>query len=240
MVVFPLFDDGLIGNPTDSKKYVGKSIHETRQEAPHAHMTRVSPDNRFVFVSDLGTDKIYSYQFDAENGKLLPSTQGEVKLIPGAGPRHFDFHPNGKSFYLVEELFSTVGQFEYQSTTGNLKIVKDSIPTLAPGFTEKNATADIHILPNGRFLYVSNRGANTIVVYAIQTDGSLKHIGEHSTQGKTPRNFVIDRKGEFLMVGNQESDNIVMYRINLKTGKLTQLPNTVKVKSPACLKLIAL
>lgn len=237
LVVFPLFEDGLIGNPTDSKKYFGYSVNTTRQESPHVHMTRVSPDNRFVFVSDLGTDKIYSYQFDAENGKLTSSTQSEIKVIPGAGPRHFAFHPTGKSFYLVEELYSTVCQFEYQAPTGSLTIVKDSIPTLSSVFTEKNASADIHIHPNGRFLYVSNRGANTIVIFSIQADGNLKRVGEQSTQGKTPRNFIIDKKGEFLMVGNQESDSIVMYRINPKTGKLTPLPNTIKVKSPACLKL---
>lgn len=237
LVVFPLFEDGLIGNPTDSKKYFGNSINTNRQESPHVHMTRVSPDNRFVFVSDLGTDKIYSYQFDAENGKLTSTAQGEIKVMPGAGPRHFAFHPSGKSLYLVEELYSTVCQFEYQTTSGSLKIVKDSIPTLPPAYAEKNASADVHVHPNGRFLYISNRGANTIVIFSILADGTLKRIGEQPTQGKTPRNFVIDKKGEFLMVGNQESDSIVMFRINPKTGKLTPLPNTIKVKSPACLKL---
>lgn len=237
LVVFPLFEDGLIGNPTDSKKYFGSSVNTSRQESPHVHMTRVSPDNRFVFVSDLGTDKIYSYQFDAENGKLTSTTPGEIKVTAGAGPRHFAFHPTGKSFYLVEELFSSICQFEYQSTTGSLTVVQDSIPTLSSTFIEKNASADIHVHPNGRFLYVSNRGANNITIFSILANGNLKRIGEQPTQGKTPRNFVIDKKGEFLMVGNQESDSIVMYKINPKTGKLTPLPNTIKVKSPACLKL---
>lgn len=237
LVVFPLFEDGLIGNPTDSKKYSGSSIHESRQRTPHIHMAQVSPDNRFVFVSDLGTDKLYRYQFDENDGKLLSTSQNEINVAPGAGPRHFTFHPSGKSFYLIEELYSTVAQFEYQNTTGTLTLVQDSIESLAPTYTGKNTSADIHVHPNGRFLYVSNRGANTIAIFAIQANGSLKRISEQSTNGKTPRNFVIDKKGEYLMVGNQESDSITMFKINSKTGKLTPMPTVVKVKSPACLKL---
>lgn len=236
LVVFPLFEDGLIGNPTDSKKYFGHSINQSRQQEPHIHMARVSANNKYVFVSDLGTDKLYTYHFDAENGRLTSTQQEAISVTPGSGPRHFDFHPDGKSLYLVEELTSTLAHFQYQNATGTLTMSSDTIPSLSTAFTGKNTSADIHIHPTGKFLYVSNRGANTIVIYAIQSDGSLKRIGEQSTQGKTPRNFAIDKRGEFLFVANQESDNIVMFRINAKTGKLTPLPQQVKVKSPACIK----
>lgn len=238
LVVLPLFDDGLIGNPSDSKKYIGSSIDTARQTSPHIHSAQVSSDNKFLYVADLGTDKIYTYQFS--DGKLFPAITHETSVAPGAGPRHFAFHPNGKFMYLAEELTSSVAVLAVNKTSGNLSVVQDTIASLPSTFQSKNTSADIHTDPNGRFLYLSNRGLNAITIYSILPNGKLKFVGIQETAGKTPRNFMIDPKGEFLFVANQDTDTIVIFRINPKTGKLTQAGKPVKVPSPVCLKMISL
>ena len=238
LVVLPLFDDGLIGNPSDAKKYVGSSIDEKRQESPHIHSAVVSPDNRFLYVSDLGTDKIYVYDFNVENGRLTSSNTSEVAVSPGSGPRHFTFHPSGKFAYLAEELTSSVCAFSVDKATGELTILEDTIRSLPAGFTTPNTSADIHTSVGGKFLYLSNRGLNALSIYSIASTGKLTLIGHQPTMGKTPRNFLIDPKGEFIFVANQDSDTIVIFRINPKTGKLVQVGKPLKVPSPVCLKLL--
>jgi len=240
VVVLPLFEDGLVGNPTDSKKYSGSSVHPTRQESSHVHSTLVSPDNKFVYVADLGTDKIYIYRFDPANGKLEEAKQPHVSVAAGSGPRHFTFNAKGTFVYLVEELVSSVSILSVNKQTGTLTVIQDTIASLVPTFTGQNTSADIHIGASGKFLYLSNRGANTIVIYEILGDGKLKYIGEQSTLGNTPRNFFIDAKGEYLFVANQDSDTIIMFKINPKTGRLSVVGKPVKVPSPVCLKMAAL
>jgi len=239
LVVLPLFDDGLIGNPSDSKKYTGSSADTARQQSPHIHSANVSPDNKFLYVADLGTDKLYTYQFKSGDGKLLPAPTAETRVAPGAGPRHFTFHPNGKFLYLAEELTSTVSIFSINKSTGSLTLLADTIPSLPATFNARNTSADIHTDPKGAFLYLSNRGFNGITIYSILPSGKLKFVGTQST-GKTPRNFMIDPRGEFLFVANQDSDTIMLYRINPKTGKLTPTGKPVKVPSPVCLKMISI
>ncbi|MBL0744215.1 lactonase family protein [Chryseolinea lacunae] len=238
LVVLPLFDDGLLGTPSDAKKYVGNSVNPKRQESPHIHSTLISPDNKFLYVADLGTDKVYVYDFDAKEGHLQPASSPEVPVTPGAGPRHMALHPNGKFAYVAEELTSTVGVFTMNKTTGAWTVVEDTVRSLPVTFKEQNTSADIHIDPKGKFLYMSNRGLNALSIFSISpTTGKLTFVGNQDVGGKTPRNFLMDPKGEFIFVANMETDNIVTFKINPKTGKLTAVGKPVKVPSPVCLKL---
>jgi 6-phosphogluconolactonase len=240
ITVLSLFKDGQIGSVSDSKKYTGNSINAERQQSPHIHSTTVTPDNKFVYVIDLGTDKIYIYEFNAADGTLHAASVPEVNVVPGAGPRHFTLHPSGNFAYVAEELTSTVGVFSVDKATGALTILQDSVISLPENYTEKNTSADIHTDPTGRFLYVSNRGANVISIFSIAEDGKITLVGHQDTGGKVPRNFLVDPKGEYLFVANQDSDTINIFRINQKTGKLTPLGKPVSVPSPVCLKWLTL
>lgn len=239
LVVLQLFDDGLIGSPSDAKKYVGNSTNATRQESPHTHSATISHDNKFLYVADLGTDKVYIYEFNASNGTLVPAKTPEVFVSRGSGPRHFTLHPNGKFAYLSEELTSSVCAFSVNKTTGALTILEDTVRSLPPDFKGTNTSADIHTGVNGKYLYMSNRGLNALSIFSIAQTGKLKMIGRQET-GKTPRNFLVDPKGEFVFVASQDGDTITMYRINSKTGKLTAVGKPVQVPSPVCLKLLTL
>jgi len=240
LVVLPIFDDGLLGSPSDAKKYVGSSVNEKRQESPHIHSAVISPDNRFLYVSDLGTDKIYIYDFNADNGRLVSAATSEVQVNPGSGPRHFTFHPSGKFAYLAEELTSSVCTFSVNKTTGALTVLEDTLTSLPANFSGSNTSADIHTDIKGKYLYMSNRGLNALSIFSIAPSGKLALIGHQPTSGKTPRNILIDPKGEFIFVANQDTDSIVLFRINPKTGKLVQIGKPVKVPSPVCLKLLTL
>lgn len=240
LVVLPLFDDGLIGSPSDAKKYVGSSINKTRQEGPHIHSAVVSPDNHFLYVSDLGSDKVYIYEFNASNGTLAAAATPEIMVHGGSGPRHFAFHPNGKYAYLSEELSSSVCVFSVNKVTGALTIVQDTVASLPATYSGTNTGADIHTDIKGKYLYMSNRGHNAISIYTISPTGQIKLIGEQPTAGKTPRNFLVDPKGEFIFVANQDSDTIIIYKIVPKTGKLIPVGKPIKVPSPVCLKLLTL
>ncbi|OIN60544.1 3-carboxymuconate cyclase [Arsenicibacter rosenii] len=238
--VLPVRADGSLGAATDSLTYSGAGPNKQRQEKPHIHSAIVSPDNRFVYVSDLGTDKIYSYAIDKATGKVKPAATPFVSERPGSGPRHFVFHPNRRFAYGVQELTSTVAVFAVDPKSGTLTVLEERIPTLPAGFTGSNTSADIHIDPKGRFLYQSNRGANVLSIFAIQPDGRLKLAGHQATMGKTPRNFVIDAKGEFLLAANQDTDTVIIFRIDPKTGLLTQVGEPVSIPAPVCLQLVNL
>jgi 6-phosphogluconolactonase len=240
LVVLPLFEDGLVGNPSDSKKYNGSSVNPARQTSSHVHSALISPGNKFLYAADLGTDKLYSYNFNLSTGRLEDSRQKEISTKPGTGPRHFVFHPNGNFMYLAEELTSSVCTFKVDRKTGDLTIVQDSVLSLPSTFTGQNTSADIHIDPKGKFLYMSNRGFNGISIFSVASDGKIKLIGQQSTGGNTPRNFMIDSRGEYLFVAHQDSDNIVIFKINPKTGKLAQVGTPVKVPSPVCIKMMTL
>jgi 6-phosphogluconolactonase len=239
-VVLPVLKDGSLGAALDAKKYTGNSKNKTRQEQPHIHSAFVSKDNKYVYVSDLGTDKIYTYSFDLETGKIKPAIQPDVTISLGAGPRHFTMHPSGKYAYSSEELTSTVGVFSVNTITGALTTIQDTVRSLPKGFKQPNTSADIHIDPQGKFLYLSNRGHDALAIYSVSTAGKIKLIGHQSTLGKTPRNFLIDPKGRYVLAANQNSDSIVIFKMNAKTGMLTPVGKPVKVPSPVCLKLLSL
>jgi 6-phosphogluconolactonase len=239
-IVLPVFEDGSLGAPSDSKKYSGKSVNRLRQDQPHIHSAEVSKDNRFVYVSDLGTDKVYTYAIDTLNGKVNATGFFETPVTAGSGPRHLAIHPEGRWAYSAEELSSTVGIFEIESLTGALKLVRDTVPALPAGTKEINTSADIHTDPFGKFLYVSQRGFDGLTIYSIMPDGNIRLAGHQKSMGKTPRNFLVDAKGKYVWIANQDTDNITVFRVNPKTGLLTYSNIQVAVPSPVCIKQLQL
>jgi 6-phosphogluconolactonase len=234
--VFPVQRDGSLGEATDTKQYRGSSVNRERQEGPHAHSIVLDPTNRFVYSCDLGTDEIMIFRFDGRNGKLLPAQPPWVQAKPGAGPRHLAFHPSGKYVFVLNELHSTVTAFARDPEKGGLRELQ-TLSTLPGNFTAMNTSADVHVSPNGRFLYCSNRGHDSIAIFTIDPrNGALTSAGIESTRGMTPRNFAIDPSGAFLLVANQKSDNIVSFRIDRSTGRLNWTGHTSEVPAPVCLK----
>ena len=235
MVVFPIQASGRLSPSTDSIQNSGSSTNQQRQNGPHVHSATVGPDNRFLYVADLGTDKLHILAIDPKASTVKPATMPFVAVKPGSGPRHFAIHPNGNYAYLVEELVSSVAVFRRNPKTGALTLIQDNVSTLPDGFTGQNTSADIHIDPSGRFLYQSNRGANTLAIFSIGTDGMLTKVADQPVEGKTPRNFLIDPKGEFVFVANQDTDNITIFRRDKKNGKLIYTGNSVSVPAPVCI-----
>lgn len=235
----PIQADGNIAAPTQTIQHTGSSIHKSRQEAPHVHCVEFSPEQRYLYVPDLGTDKVNIYKFDpAATQPLQPASPAYVDFPGGSGPRHLVFHANGKWAYVIHELDGKISVFNYQPQTGSLDRIQ-AITTLPAGFTGTISGADIHIAPDGKFLYASNRGTlNDIVIYRIDAQsGKLTYVDRHSSGGKTPRNFTIDPSGHFLLAANQDSDNVVVFKRDVTTGKLTATGHEIKIAMPVCLKM---
>ena len=234
---FPIQEDGSLGEPAAIMQHSGRGVGP-RQRGPRAHAVVLSPDHRFLFVPDLGLDQVVSYALDATNGGLTPTEQRFVKITQGSGPRHMAFHPNGRFAYVNSEMGSLVTAFAYDSANGALTQIQAS-STIPADFTEENNTAEIGVHPNGRFLYVSNRGHDSIAVFVVNPDTGMLSFVEHTpTQGKIPRNFAVDPTGQFLFVANQETDNIVQYRIDQDTGRLTPTGKVVQVDAPVSLEFL--
>lgn len=231
--VFPIDNNGNISPLTQFIHYQDSSIYKSRQASSHIHSAVFSPDNHFIFLPDLGADKIRCYAFDSLQQQPLQATSyAFTKTVAGSGPRHFTFHPNKKIAYCIEELSGTITAYHYSD--GKL----DSIQRIS-SHKEKHkdvlSSADIHISPDGKFLYASNRGEeNNIAIFSIKEDGKLKYIAHQSTFGTIPRNFTIDDSGKFLIVANQKSGNIVVFKRNVKTGLLKKIKNDVSVIGPSC------
>lgn len=236
--VLPVNADGGLGKVTTIIQHTGSGKHPQRQKGPHTHGAIISDDNRQLFVTDLGIDKVMIYSFDAVNGKLTPAEQSFAQSVPGSGPRIFTFHPDKKFAYVIEELTGTVVLFTYKNE--KLK-AKQRISSMPAGDTSFAGSADIHVSPDGKFLYASNRGdANTIAIYSInKKKGTLILIGHQSTLGKTPRNFSIDPSGKFLLCENQNSDEIVIFKRDLNTGLLSDTGNRIAIGKPVCIKWIS-
>ncbi len=239
VAVLPVLKNGELGAALDLKQHAGSGANLERQEAAHAHSIILDGQNKFAFANDLGVDKVMIYQFDQSAGKLIANpAQPFYQTKPGAGPRHFKFHPNGKFAFIINELDATVSSLDYNAKQGTLKEIQTA-PTLPADFTNANSCADIHVAPNGKFLYGSNRGHDSIVSYRIdEKSGKLRYVEHTATGGNTPRNFAIDPTGKFLLAANQNSDSIVVFRIDEQTGKLSRTRNGAAVGSPVCLKLI--
>jgi 6-phosphogluconolactonase len=236
--VFPVLGDGSLGTATDMVQHQGSSANKERQEAPHAHCVILDRSNRYAFVADLGLDKVMIYHFDSKAGKLIPATEPWAQVKPGAGPRHFTFHPNGRYAYVINELDSTLTAFSYDEVNGTLRSLQ-TVSALPTDFSGKNDCADLHVSPSGKFLYGSNRGHNSIVVFGInESTGKLTYLEHAATQGKTPRNFALDPTGKFLLVANQESDTVVTLRVDHVTGRLKPTGHVAEVPTPVCLKFL--
>jgi 6-phosphogluconolactonase len=239
VAVFPVSQDGRLGDFADFVRHKGSSVNVERQEGPHAHAVAFSPDNRFALVADLGLDQILVYPFDAAAGTLGHEPH-ITKTHPGAGPRHLVFDPTGKFVYVINEMQSTVVSYSYDAARGELYELK-TISTLPDKFAGSNDAAEIAVHPSGKFLYASNRGHDSIAVFSVDSvKGALTRVEFVSTKGKTPRNFAIDPTGAWLFVANQASDNVVVFRIDGKTGHLTPTGQALSVASPACVKFVPL
>ncbi|HEX8427087.1 lactonase family protein [Hymenobacter sp.] len=228
--VLPVQADGRVGTPTAMDQHQGSGPHKN-QTAPHAHCFLPDPANKYDFAVDLGTDKVYSYQLDPASGKLTNQPAPAFTAKPGAGPRHLTFHPNGRNAYLINELNSTVTALTYDAAQGTFSEIQ-TLSTLPADFVGENSCADIHVSPDGKFLYASNRGHNSIAVFAIDSRSNLTLIQHESTQGKTPRNFTLDPAGRLLLVGNQNTNNVFTYYIDKQSGKLRPTGQSITIPSP--------
>jgi len=241
VVVFPVLEDGRLGEASAFVQHSGHGTNPQRQEGPHAHSIDLSPDNRFAIVDDLGLDQSLVYRFDSSKGLLSADPKSDTtiaKADDGAGPRHLAFHPNGRFAYVINEMHSAVSVFHYDPATGGLQKLQ-TISSLPKNSSGQSDAAEIQVHPSGRFLYASNRGPDSIAVFAIDGNkGTLTPIEYVSTKGASPRNFEIAPGGSLLLAANEKSDNIVVFRINSQTGRLTHTGKALEVAQPVCIKFV--
>ena len=241
VVSLPIYDDGCLAETSAFVQHTGSGLLKPRQASPHAHSINLDPSGRYAVAADLGLDKVLVYRFDSKKGGLTPHDPPGISVKPGAGPRHFSFHPNGRWGYVINEINMTVTAFSFDPGTGAFKETQ-TISTLPKGATGKNfSTADVRVDVKGRFLFGSNRGHNTIVSYRIdRKTGRLTYVGNFDTGGKTPRNFGLDPTGRFLLAENQQSGTIHILRINRRSGALKATGTVVDVPSPVCVRMMPL
>lgn len=233
-----LKEDGSLGESTAFVQHTGTSVNPRRQRKPFAHSINLSPDNRFAIVADLGIDKVMVYRFDPVKGSLEPNDPPSVSVKPGSGPRHFAFHPNGRYGYVINEMGSSITAFSWDRSGGAFTELQ-TISTIPEDFKKQNDCAEVQVHPSGRFVYGSNRGHDSIAVFAVDRGkGTLTAVERVSTQGVMPRNFRIDPTGTFLVAANQRTNNMVVFRIDQKTGRLTPTGQTLELDAPVCIKFV--
>jgi 6-phosphogluconolactonase len=235
--VLPIEADGRLGAPSDLRQHEGRGPHPLRQDGPHAHAVNLDPGGTLALVADLGLDLLVAYRYDPARGTLTPREGASVRLAAGAGPRHFTFDPQGRVAYVLNELNATITALGYDATAPSFRELQ-TVPTLPAGFTGENTTAEIVVRPDGRFVYASNRGHDSIAIFAVDTaTGKLTPAGHQPTLGKRPRNFAIDPTGTFLLAANQGSDSIVVFRIDPSSGALAPVGTPFRVPAPVCLRM---
>jgi 6-phosphogluconolactonase len=233
IAAFAVRRDGRLARATAIVQHQGRGPNAERQTSPHAHCILTDLDNHRVLAADLGNDGILVYRFD---DRSMSSTGTRVATKPGAGPRHLAFHPNGRFLYVINELDSTLGVYAYDAERGSLAEVQVT-PASPNGTAAANHPADVHVATSGRFLYASNRGDDTIAVFAIDpSSGQLTAVQQVSTGGRTPRNFALDPTGKFLLAANQRSDSILSFRVDTDTGRLTPTGHLVELPIPVCIR----
>jgi len=238
VAAFPILADGRLGKASSFVQHTGHGINPERQQGPHAHCILLSPDNRFVLAADLGADRVVVYRFDAALGKLTPNDPPYAEVKAGSGPRHLAFHPNGKFLYVNSEMGNIVTVFSYDAAHGTLKELQ-TISTLPKDFKGQSTTAEIAVHPSGRFLYCSNRGHESLAVYAIDpVKGTLTLVEIVSSGGKEPRSFELDPSGHYLISANQNSDNLTVFHLDANTGRLTPAGQVLEIGAPVCVKFV--
>lgn len=229
--------DGSLSEPVSFVQHVGSSVDEARQKEPHAHCFVISPNNRFAYSADLGTDQIVCYTLDPTTATLTPSPQSFVRTPPGAGPRHLTFHPNGRFLYVINELKNSVTLFDFLPDSGML-VERQTISTVPGDFKGTSHTADLKITPNGRFLYGTNRGHDSIAAYRIADDGQLNLIEIKPSLGKGPQNLAITADGTLLLCANMPGNNVATFRINQDNGTLKSAGSPIDIPSPSCIRIL--
>jgi 6-phosphogluconolactonase len=240
VAVLPIGNDGALGEATDVEQHAGKSVNPHRQEGPHAHCVTFDPAGHFLFVCDLGLDKVMIYRYDAEQGKLTANEPAFASVKPGAGPRHVAFRPDGRFAYVINELNSTVTAFADDAEAGSLRELQ-TVSTLPPSFNGSNTTAEIAVHPSGKYVYGSNRGHDSVALFEIdEAAGTLAFVEAYSTGGKTPRNFELDRKGDHLIIANQNTNTLLVCGVDGKSGRLRPSGALVEAPTPVCVKFLEL
>ena len=237
--VLPIGADGKLGERTALVQHRGKSVDPKRQTAPHAHSINLDAPGRFAFAADLGLDQVLIYRLDPAKGTLTPHEPAFAATAPGAGPRHLAMHPAGKWAYVINELNSTVAAYAYDADKGTLTEIQ-TVTTLPKNHTGRNSCAEVQVHPSGKFLYGSNRGHDSIAIFAVDTHrGTLRATAHEPVGGKWPRNFRIDPTGAYLISANRHTNNVVVFRIDGATGALKPTGQAVEVPAPSCVKFLA-
>jgi len=239
VAIFPVLHDGRLGQASAFVQHSGHGMNPKRQEGPHAHCIETDRSDRYAIAADLGLDRLLVYHFDSKSGALTPNQPPFAEVKPGSGPRHFAFDPTGRFLYLVDEMGSTIYAFSYDSRKGVLRPLQN-ISSLPKSFKGENYAAEIAVHPSGKFLYVSNRGHDSIAVFAIDpAKHTLTPLEDVPAQGKFPRSFGITPDGAYMFVANQKSDNVVIFRIDRRTGRLTPTGQSLAVTSPVCVIFVS-
>ena len=238
VAALPVRSDGGLGEITSFIQHEGSSVNPQRQAGPHAHCVQISPNNKFAFVPDLGLDRMLIYRLNAALAKIEPAEPPFLKLRDGSGPRHVTFHPNRAVAYLISEMSSTITVMRWNSSRGSVTEMQ-TISTLPPGYSGRNFTAEVRAHPGGEFLYGSNRGHNSISMFAIQSDGTLRLVENTPSEGQTPNSFTLDPVGRWLVTVNQNSDTVVSFSINRADGRLKATGHVLAVDSPAAVRMVA-
>ena len=235
VVVFPVRADGGLAAPVCSHSHSGSGPNAARQERSHAHCVLASPDNAHVLVADLGIDQLVVYRFDAASG-ALSATTASFTMKAGAGPRHFAFHSSARYVYAINELDSTIAALAFDAPSGGLALL-DTVSALPSGYAGESHCAGLQITPDGRYLYGSNRGHDSLVVYAIDdATGRLSFVEHQPCLGRTPRDLTIDPSGRFVLVANQDSDAVAVFRIDPESGRLADSGQRAEIGTPMCVK----
>ncbi len=237
VAALPVRADGSLGGSASLVRHRGSSVNPQRQKEPHAHCVVVSPDNRFAFAADLGTDQVLGYRLDPAAARLTPNDPPFARSPAGAGPRHLAFHPGGKRVYAINELGNSVTVFDYDADSGTLS-EKQTVSTLPDDFRGTSYCADVKITPDGRHLYGTNRGHDSIAAYRIAEDGRLTRIAVEPSLGKGPQNLAITPDGRWLLCANMPGNNVAVFRIDPETGRLTPAGAPVEQPSPSCILLL--
>jgi len=239
IAALPVAPDGRLSAASAFIQHQGSSVNRQRQEGPHAHFMTTDPANRLALVCDLGLDQVLVYQLDPARGSLTPHNPPAAALEPGSGPRHLAFHPGGRFAYVINEMKSTITVFSFDSRHGVLSPLQ-TISTLPEDFKGSSSCAEIEIHPSGKFAYGSNRGHDSLAVFAVDAKkGTLSLVEHQSTQGKTPRHFALVPGGKWLLAENQDSDSIVVFGVDAKSGKLTPTGQKLEVGRPVCVQFVA-